>query len=380
MPTHHNFILQNGVVAHNCKAHSRSYATISYACAFLKYHYPLEWWTSVLSHSSKDSIDTKYWKEVSKYLLFPDIMKANDSFVIEGDKIRAPISMLNGIGEKQFQQLISMAPYKDIYDLLQKIEQYKEDTAYKITSKNKNGETVSTKRKGRSPLSVSTVAKMIVAGVCDGLFPQTDSFGLELTVEGKLTELAKAEAKATGKKKLNNYAAKYHFSDALLSYQNRKNVLTSYNEDLLPVVKKSNPDLFCNENGASIYKLGKREYIILPGASIEEVETMPMAPRDGINYGGVAYVISQEKKMYKDKNTKQQKERCSLLLDFDGFRKDVMVWPNDEGKLPEAVENSIDGGVVLVLFYKRPDGRIYFNDIKLVSEPLKRKVASDEIE
>lgn len=363
-----------------CKAHALSYSTISYACAWLKYHYPLEWWTSVLSHSSKDSIDTKYWKEVSKYLLLPDIMKANDSFVIEGDKIRAPISMLNGIGDKQFEQLVSMAPYKDIYDLLQKIEQYKQDTSYKVTSKDKNGNTVVTKRKGRSALSVSTVAKMIVAGVCDGLFPETDSFGLPLTVEGKLTELAKAEAVATNKKKLNNYATKYHFNDLLLSYQNRKNVLTSYSEDLLPIVKKCRSDLFLNENGACVYKAAKRSYIILPGTSVEEIEQLPMAPRDGINYGGVAYVISQEKKMYKDKNTKQQKERCSLLVDFDGFRKDIMIWPDSDGKLPEAVENSVDGGIVLVLFYKRPDGKVYLNDVKLISEPLKRKVVSDEAE
>jgi DNA polymerase-3 subunit alpha len=95
MPTNHNFVLENGTVAHNC-----SYSIVSYNSAFLKKHYPMDFWLAELSAESADRDKLReYSKELSEMILPADILKSHPSeFTIEGDKLRPPLSSLKGVG------------------------------------------------------------------------------------------------------------------------------------------------------------------------------------------------------------------------------------------------------------------------------------------
>ena len=99
MPSRSNFILENGMVAHNC-SHSVSYAIVSYATAYLKHHHPLEWWCAELTVEAEDSDKLReYAHDIKDFILQPDIFSSHPTdFTIVGDKLQAPITMLKGVG------------------------------------------------------------------------------------------------------------------------------------------------------------------------------------------------------------------------------------------------------------------------------------------
>lgn len=107
------------------KSHAMSYCYIARACAFLKYNFPMEWWTAVLSNASKEDLKY-YWKHVSHLMLFPDVNKSTNAFQIQkiGDKeyIRAPLTLLEGIGEAALTEITSKRPFKDFRDFITRID------------------------------------------------------------------------------------------------------------------------------------------------------------------------------------------------------------------------------------------------------------------
>lgn len=95
MPTNKNFVLENGIVAHNC-----SYATVCYIGAYLKYHYPQYFWLGELSIRSREDLD-HVWDEARHFILPPDIIRSQpEEWCIEGEKLRAPLSFVKGCGTK----------------------------------------------------------------------------------------------------------------------------------------------------------------------------------------------------------------------------------------------------------------------------------------
>jgi len=85
----------------NC-AHSTSYGIVSYATAWLKHHYPIEFWTAELSveYGDEDKL-REYSQLISDKLLQPSVLHSDTTeFVIEGDKIRVPLCVLKGVGEE----------------------------------------------------------------------------------------------------------------------------------------------------------------------------------------------------------------------------------------------------------------------------------------
>jgi DNA polymerase III subunit alpha len=102
------------------KAHAMSYAIVGYATAYLKYKYPLEFWTAELTVFSDGDHKDKlkgYFHTLSSILMPPSISKSHASqWLIEGDKIRAPLCLVAGIGDATSQEVTKYAPYSSVED------------------------------------------------------------------------------------------------------------------------------------------------------------------------------------------------------------------------------------------------------------------------
>jgi hypothetical protein len=86
------------------KSHAVCYVVIGYACAWLKHHYPLEWWTAVLRHAEKKELDEKFWRHCGHLIDMPDISLSSDTFDIVNERIRAPLNLLQGMGPKAMEE------------------------------------------------------------------------------------------------------------------------------------------------------------------------------------------------------------------------------------------------------------------------------------
>ena len=75
------------------KSHAVCYVIISYACAWLKHHYPLEWWTSVLRNANKNEINDTFWRFCGKLIDLPDVNLSESQFEIRNERIQAPVTL-----------------------------------------------------------------------------------------------------------------------------------------------------------------------------------------------------------------------------------------------------------------------------------------------
>ena len=88
----------------------------------MKYHYPLEWWTAVLSNASEKEITEVLWPHVRTILSPPDINLSREEMVIDykNGTIRNKLSILRGLGEKVANKITDGRPYADIHDFVTK--------------------------------------------------------------------------------------------------------------------------------------------------------------------------------------------------------------------------------------------------------------------
>ena len=107
------------------KSHSTAYATISYQTAYLKAHYPKEFFTALLtSVSGNEDREEVYIKEAESMgikILPPDINKSDIYFKIEGDAIRFGFSAIKNVGENAAKIIVEereKGEYRSFYDFL----------------------------------------------------------------------------------------------------------------------------------------------------------------------------------------------------------------------------------------------------------------------
>ena len=109
------------------KSHSVAYSIISYKMAYLKAHYPLYFYLSLLNYTSMDEEKTKrYLMEIKKHDLKigkPDINKSMDNYVIYYDTIYLPFTTIKGISSVIAKKIIDNrdTKYNDIYDFFNKL-------------------------------------------------------------------------------------------------------------------------------------------------------------------------------------------------------------------------------------------------------------------
>jgi hypothetical protein len=110
MPTHHSFVLESGAIAHNC-AHSTSYAIVAYNGAWLKHHYPVDFWKGELTvrHGNQEKL-RDYLNEAADLILGTSVLRSHPTdWTIEEVsgtlKLRPPIMSIKGCGQKSVENL-----------------------------------------------------------------------------------------------------------------------------------------------------------------------------------------------------------------------------------------------------------------------------------
>lgn len=110
------------------KAHSVAYGMISYQLAYLKAHYPLQFYCALLSNDrSSEQNKLKCIQECKKLgikILPPSINSSNKDFAVEGNNIRYSLLAIKGIGLAGYQAIEKGRQddlYKDIYDFYNRV-------------------------------------------------------------------------------------------------------------------------------------------------------------------------------------------------------------------------------------------------------------------
>lgn len=381
------------------KSHSISYVTISYACAFLKYHYPLEWWTAVLKNADRNEIDEKFWSSCGHLISIPDVQSSSEHFAIRGDKIQAPLSLLHGIGEKAHQQLVQYTPYKDIQDFCDKIQAHREAGAKIVDSTTKNKKTgaltkVTKKKLGTSALNSRVVNTLIISGAMDSLFPRTKTISLgDSTVDLPLDPidkifmyqqtLEKVTGKKLTKKKREELVEEFSTLSDIKQFQLKKKVLPAYNENILPAIAKQHSSFSTDAEGDYVYthKTAKgREFKIKVFGkifidSINRSEMLDLLPINGLEAGVLAYVVMERRFTYGDTTKKTAVE---LILDVEGERLKVVQWPSDNNELPSAFDQSLNGAIVVVSLSKKADKAVRMKGIHVIESGIDTKKLEEE--
>lgn len=111
------------------RSHAVSYSIITFQMAFLKAHYPLEFYTSCISsaHGSQDTI-AKFVNEASECgveIVSPDINLSESEAIIKNKKIILPLTLIKGLGPEIANSIVEnrskYGPYKNFLDFLLKI-------------------------------------------------------------------------------------------------------------------------------------------------------------------------------------------------------------------------------------------------------------------
>ena len=311
------------------KSHAVSYVTISYACAWLKHHYPLEWWMSVLKNASKKEVEDEFWPHCQSIMLPPDIGKSGQHFQIDGDKIRTPLSVIAGIGERAQLELEKGRPYTDLESFVKAIKTTKET-------------------EGRSSLHRGILTKLICSGVLDSMF----TAGAELPQQ--LEEFEAVYAKVFNKKSPAPPDTKYTCLPYLSQYQLKKSILLGFGKDLRPMFMEVSDSIYKDNMGEFRTTIKGESYTLRDAATTAELLRMSPLPQQGIRLAVAAYVVKDTRRAYHN-NTKRMAE---LTIELEGSKYDLIKWPDKKGLLPvDFLKNNYTGCLVLAVIKKYKEDR-----------------------
>jgi DNA polymerase III alpha subunit len=348
MPTNHNFVLDSGVIAHNC-SHAVGYAFITYATMFLRHHYPLEWWASILTNASEKEITGKFWPYVKDMVYPPDINLSTDEMVVDykNEKIRSKLGIVRGMGDKSIDPIIENRPYENIQDFVNK-----------------------------EVAAPSLSRKLIHVGILDSLFPK----------KANLLEKLKAYEDAVEHKKYFDKVEKANKEGRILKQlQPKQGEIPQEYLDLHPmkdaILKKSVlPTL-----PMSFFSLGKEyskvlskkrtsmpmvvnadgyDNMLVPGNILEAIDNMePEKVLEDKYFACTCYIIDSKEFTY----AKGSKRALKIILDADGYVSEKVLWQDyNTGELLYPKE--LKKGVIATIFMKKRANKKDVNILSIVVE------------
>lgn len=377
------------------KSHALCYSNIAYACAYLKHHFPLEWWCAVLRNATKEEIADKFWMYVRDLVDLPEIGRSEEQWEIQNERLRAPTSLLHGVGANAHKQLMGGRPYRDIDDYCLRMEEHCVKNAKPVLDE-KGHQVVIKKMVGRgkakqevevrkvkratSALNRKVNYSLIIAGVLDSLFPAAMPDGDPLDYSDKLAMYEAAHARAQGKKKPQAVDANFWNMSPLKRFQMRKAVLPAYSEPLMTLIAAQDDRVAARRvdgQNVAFWPQGVGWIAFRPPeviALLNEVD-----PIDQPIWVAVpAYIQAQRHFQYAGGS----KEACEFMFDVDGQRLKFVKWPGwkdeEAGQLDRLFKSSLKGAVVVATLCRkiRKDGTarpFSLEDITVIQPPLVTK-------
>jgi len=103
------------------KSHSFSYAELGYITLYLKHHYPLEWWCSVLNSEDDEDTSRKFVAYLGDKISAPSLRNPSNVYYLKEGKIVTPISAIKGIGPAVINELMTKGPFSSLEDYAERV-------------------------------------------------------------------------------------------------------------------------------------------------------------------------------------------------------------------------------------------------------------------
>ena len=316
------------------KSHAVCYSYIAYACAYLKHYYPKEWWCAVLQNAGKSEVAESFWKYCRQHVRLPDINVSTDTFSLpaspaEGEKIVAPISLMDGIGDATHAELCAKRPFADIGDFVAR-------TDPRLVNK-------------------GVSCRLVASGAMDSLFPA--GFGLL----DKLGAYMKARADFRGEDQ-EPVPEQFLGLTPLQRYALQKSILTVCEGSATEMVLRDPPrGVSVSEGSRATYRSSGRGelYDVVGGGELEALVASRITRP--LRVAVAAYVMAERRFAYKNK----QFEAVEMTLDVDGFILKTVKWPDREtGELDAPPKMAKSMAMVALCRYK-DESPFYVDDIKI---------------
>ena len=346
-------------------SHAVSYAMIAYACAYLKHHYKLEWWTAVLSNAPEKEITEVLWPHVKDILSAPDINLSKEEMVIDykNGTIRNKLSILRGLGTKAADKITDGRPYTDIHDFVNK-----------------------------KVCGVALTRKIIHIGVLDSIFEPNTSIMDKMQIFENAVEEQKyrkkifdrapdinqnrpiqdviEDAKTHEKTKRCKHDIpegkideQYIFMNPIKDYILKKSTFPTMPMNLHEIIKDSAQSIKIMSAGDSLFCLDRygKEVRFINGTTFQKIKNLEVQLDSDkvIHFCTTGYVIEAAEFSYKDGERKAFK----LNVDIDGFLEEFVVWPDYDTGVLEYDENIKKGSVVFLFMYRKMSKEKYHTNI-----------------
>ena len=111
-----------------CRAHAASYARLAYVVAYLKAHYPLQFWTAALNNNQSMYPPRVYVEQArlaAIRFLLPDVNHSDGQFRIDGEAIRVGLDRVQGLGPAGIDAVLAgrrRRPYVGLSDLMDRTD------------------------------------------------------------------------------------------------------------------------------------------------------------------------------------------------------------------------------------------------------------------
>ncbi len=283
------------------RSHSAGYGLISYCTAYLKHFYPLEWWSSVLTHCAIEDVMESYWVEVFHLIEQPNINISKMKFEISGGKIIPPLNLIDGVGKTAIQEITSKMPFASFEDFMERIN------ARKVNKR--------------------VVEGLLKAGAMDCLFEPKTPF-----IE-KIRQYAVIKSLKEKKKPDLFLSSEYSNLTPFKEYLQTKQVLpisTISLTDAILNTENINKPLILIEG--VWYLRGKLP--LYRGAQIAETLKHHKELDEPVSFVAYGYVIACRQFPYFSEKADMNKTGFEMVLDFDGFQIKHVAWPRKADKDP----------------------------------------------